>query len=295
VTAPDGVGGRGGRPDAAPPDPRAAPARTALLRRGAVLGLVAGFLSGLFGVGGGILIVPVLVLALHLDQRLAHGTSLSAVIPIAVSGVVGFALDDSIDWTVALLLVVGAVGGAVIGTHALRLLSPRVLGLAFATLLVVTAVRLVVDNSDAGGRADLDATHAAAYVLLGAVSGTLAGMLGVGGGIVLVPAMVVLFSIPAAVAKGTSLVVIIPTGVVGTLRNVRRGHADLGVAASVGLAGVVSAFAASKLSVGLDEQVSNRLFAVLLVAVATRMFAAAWRQREQRAQQSADAEAHGSR
>jgi uncharacterized membrane protein YfcA len=170
-----------------------------------------------------------------------------------------------------------------------------VLGLAFAGLLVVTAVRLVMDSPDATGRGDLEVATAVGFVILGAVSGTLAGLLGVGGGIVLVPAMVVLFSIPAAIAKGTSLVVIIPTGVVGTARNVRTGNADVGVAASVGLAGVVSAFVASKISTGLDEQLSNRLFAALLLAVAARMFLTTWQQLRHRAEPGTApaSEAHG--
>jgi uncharacterized protein len=93
----------------------------------------------------------------------------------------------------------------------------------------------------------------------------------VGGGIVMIPAMVVFLGIPAAVAKGSSLAVIIPTAVVGTSRNVARVNADLRVAALVGLSGVVSSFGASQISVGLDEQLSNRLFAALLLVVAAKM------------------------
>jgi hypothetical protein len=87
----------------------------------------------------------------------------------------------------------------------------------------------------------------------------------------MVPAMVVGFGIPAAVAKGTSLAVIIPTSVMGTIRNRSNHNVDLRLAAVVGIAGVVSAFGASKISVGLSETTSNRLFALLLLAVALRM------------------------
>jgi uncharacterized membrane protein YfcA len=241
------------------------------LLRAAVLGLVAGFLSGLFGVGGGILIVPVLVLFMGMDQRLAHGTSLAAVLPIAVSGVIGFALEDSVDWSVAAALTVGAMAGAVLGTHWLHKLPTHVLAYSFAAVLLLSAARLVLDNSEATGRSDLGWPSLAALVALGLLAGTLAGLLGVGGGVVMVPAMIILFGIPAAVAKGTSLAVIIPTSVVATVRNVRKRNADLAVAAAVGLAGVVSAFAASKVSVGLDEGTSNALFAALLTLVAIRM------------------------
>ena len=72
-------------------------------------------------------------------------------------------------------------------------------------------------------------------------------------------------------AKGSSLAVIIPTAVVGTHRNRARHNVDLRVAAVVGLSGVVSSFLASQLSVGLDERLSNRLFAGLLLALAAKL------------------------
>jgi uncharacterized protein len=237
-----------------------------------VVGLVAGFLSGIFGVGGGILIVPALVLALRIDQRLAHGTSLAAVVPIAISGTIGYALDGKIDWAAAVCLVLGAATlGAIIGTHLLSVLPRRGLAIAFAAVLALTAIRLVVDTSDAIGRGDFNIGIALVLVGVGVLAGTLAGLLGVGGGIVMVPAMVLLVGIPAVIAKGTSLAVIIPTAVVGTRRNLARGNADLRLALLVGASGVVSSFLASRLSLGLDERVSNRFFAALLLVVSLKM------------------------
>lgn len=237
----------------------------------AVVGVLAGALSGLFGVGGGILIVPGLVLLLGMGQRLAHGTSLAAILPIAVSGVTAYALEGAVDWPAAGLIVVGASGGAVLGTYALRRLSQVVLRLLFGMFLLLTAVRMMIQVPDAIGRGDLDAGMAVGLVVVGILSGTLAGLLGVGGGIVIVPALVILFSVPDAVAKGTSLAVIIPTALVGTGRNLRHRSALLPVAALVGLFGVGSAFAASKLAVGLDPRISNLLFAGLLVLVAAQL------------------------
>ena len=253
-------------------EPRTAYPAGSRLARAAAVGLVAGFLSGLFGVGGGILIVPALVLVMAMDQRLAHGTSLAAVLPIAVSSTLGYALEDKVDWPVAALLAAAAVGGAVVGTHALQRLPQRALAFAFAGLLVATAVRLLIDHSDVGGgRGGLDTFTVVGLLVLGLTSGILAGLLGVGGGIIMVPAMVVLWGIPPAVAKGTSLAVIVPTSIIGTWRNRHHGNADIPVAVAVGLAGVVSAFVASKISVGMSETTSNVLFALLLVAVAARM------------------------
>ena len=108
----------------------------------ALVGIAAGFLSGMFGVGGGILIVPGLVLIAKMDQRIAHGTSLAAVLPISAASLVSYWSHDHVDWRVGLCLAVGALAGAVLGTKLLHILPHRVLAIAFAGILLVTAVRL---------------------------------------------------------------------------------------------------------------------------------------------------------
>jgi uncharacterized membrane protein YfcA len=76
---------------------------------------------------------------------------------------------------------------------------------------------------------------------------------------------------PSAVAKGTSLFVILPTSIMGTWRNRKKRNVDLRVAAAVGLGGVVSSFPAGLIAAHMDETLSNVLFAILLLVVAARM------------------------
>ncbi|MBN9172149.1 MAG: sulfite exporter TauE/SafE family protein, partial [Microbacterium sp.] len=71
------------------------------------IGLVSGLMSGLFGVGGGTVIVPLLVLLLRFDQRLASGTSLAAVVPTAIVGVISYAVHGSVAWIPAVILAAG--------------------------------------------------------------------------------------------------------------------------------------------------------------------------------------------
>jgi uncharacterized protein len=249
---------------------RIRPARQDLIGAAAV-GVLAGFLAGLFGVGGGILIVPGLVILMRMDQRRAHGTSLAAIVPISLAGVAGYALSHSVDWHAGALLIVGASAGAFLGTRALRIVPERWLRLLFAVFLILTAGRLFLPAPEVMGRGPIGLGSGAGLVCMGILSGALAGLLGVGGGIVIVPALVLLFSVPDPVAKGTSLLVIIPTGLVGTITNVRSRNVDLTVAAVVGLFGVASAFAGSQLAVVLSSRVSRVLFAILLIAVAARL------------------------
>ena len=266
MTSGERTGGGTGRPDVVAAAPTAHTPVGAIV----VVGVLAGFLAGLFGVGGGILIVPGLVLAAGMDQRLAHGTSLAAVLPISIASLVTYATHDNVDWDVALWLAIGAVAGAVIGTKLLHVLPHRTLGLLFSGLLIVSAVRLFV-STDADGRAAITAATAAALVVVGLATGILAGLLGVGGGIIMVPAMILLFGIPPVVAKGTSAAVIIPTAVMGTWRNRKKGNADLRAAAIIGAAGIVTAAIGGILADNMSDDLSNILFATLLLVAAARL------------------------
>lgn len=234
------------------------------------IGVGAGFLSGMFGVGGGILVVPALVLLLKFDQRPANGTSLGAVLPISISSLVTYWSHDNVDWSMALWLAIGALGGALLGTRWIHVLPRRVLGYLFALMLVATAVRLFIPMS-ADGRDPITAVAAVALVLIGLVTGTLAGLLGIGGGVVMVPAMVVFFNELNVIAKGTSVAVIIPTSIMGTWRNWKADNVDLRVAGIVGVAGIVSAVGGGIIADHMSQDVSNILFASLVLVVAMRM------------------------
>jgi uncharacterized protein len=241
----------------------------------AAVGVAAGALSGLFGVGGGILIVPGLVLLLGMPQRRAHATSLAAIVPIAVAGAAGYAIVGAVDWLSAALLTAGAAVGAVAGTHALRRIPERGLRIIFAAFLLAAAASLPFEVHAGEAAIELGRVSGTLLVALGALAGAMAGLLGVGGGIVMVPGLVLLVSASQAVAKGTSLAVIIPTALVGTIRNVRHGEVDLRTAAVVGLTGVATSFLASVLAVRMDPVVSAVLFGALLVAMAARLLLAA--------------------
>ena len=107
------------------------------------IGLVAGLFSSLFGVGGGIVIVPLLILVAGFGPREATATSLGAIVITATAGVVLYALRDKVDVSYALLVGIPAMGGALLGTAAQRRISGRALTLGFAFLLAVIGVWLI--------------------------------------------------------------------------------------------------------------------------------------------------------
>ena len=106
------------------------------------IGLAAGILSGMFGVGGGTVIVPLLVLLLGYPQRLATGTSLAAIVPTATVGVISYGVSGDVGWVQALILAAGAVIGAQVGSWLLPRVPVRALQFGFAAFLVAVIVSL---------------------------------------------------------------------------------------------------------------------------------------------------------
>lgn len=235
------------------------------------VGVVAGVASGLFGVGGGIVLVPGLVMLAGIDQRMAHGTSLTAIVPIALAGVLGYASGGEVDPAAALLTAGGVLVGTPIGVHLLGRLPERQLRIGFAAVLLASAVRLLVAGGDGAGQVAVTWFTGTGFALTGLAAGVLAGVMGVGGGVIMVPAFTVLFGMPIVLAKGTSLAVIVPGAILGTFRNHAQGTTDVRLGLVAGLAGVATAALASQVSLGLDPFVASSLFAALLLVVVARM------------------------
>ena len=114
------------------------------LLRLAAIGTAAGVFSGLFGVGGGTVIVPLLILWLGYGEREATGTSLAAIVVIAAVATAAQAAYGNVDWVKAAVVGVPAVGGVLAGTALQQRVPQRAVSLVFAGLLVVMAVSLVL-------------------------------------------------------------------------------------------------------------------------------------------------------
>ena len=110
----------------------------------AAIGLLGGALSGLLGVGGGIVMVPLLVLWAHYGQRDAHAASLGAIIPISIAGIVTYGIAGEVKVGPAIALTIGSVCGARVGAGMLARLDERVLKSVFGLFLVAVAVLMAV-------------------------------------------------------------------------------------------------------------------------------------------------------
>lgn len=244
------------------------------------IGIVAGFLSGMFGVGGGIIIVPGLIAVAGFSQRLASGTSLTAIVPLASVGVISYASSGDISTAGGLVLALGAMVGARLGTWILARIKVRPLQLIFVgfMVLVIISLFLVVPSRDATFKLTL--LSSVLLLAVGFVTGVLSGLLGIGGGVIVVPALIILFGFSDLVAKGTSLLMMIPTALTGTLANVRHGNVDVPAALLVGLPACGTTFLGSLAAKAVSPALANTLFAIFLSAVALQLLWKALRKPE---------------
>ncbi len=240
-------------------------------------GLAGGLMSGIFGIGGGIVMVPIFVFWLGLDQKRAITTSLVAIIPIAVFGAAGYAWGGAVAWAVGLAVGVTSIVGGQIGVRLLPHVPVAALQVAFATLLVYSAYRLVVPG---------DATAASGgeepWVLLGlvgVVAGLVAALLGVGGGVIIVPGLVLLAGVDLTTARGTSLVVVVLTALTASFTNIRAGRTDTRLGVMAGLAGAPAALFGSWVGQWLPQRLAAGLFALLMLAAAVQLLRRAWSDR----------------
>ncbi|HEY8339309.1 MAG TPA: sulfite exporter TauE/SafE family protein [Egibacteraceae bacterium] len=236
------------------------------------LGLITGVTSGLFGIGGGAVLVPLLVLVLRMPQHRAHATSLAAIILTAAAGMIRFAGGSSVDFGAGAAIAAGAVLGAYAGAAIMHRLSAQRLRQAFAVLLAVVSIQLLVGGEVTQGTIVLSgAAMVSGYVVLGLVAGVLSALMGVGGGVIMVPAMVLLFGFTQQLAEGTSLLIVIPTAVVGAVRHARNGYTDWAAGFTLGIGGIVGALVGASVALTLDATLLQRFFGAFLLLTALHL------------------------
>ena len=245
------------------------------------IGLLGGFLSGVFGIGGGILMVPLLVLLLKVDQRHASALSLAAVLPAAIVGSITYGVQGHVDILAAAIIAVGGIAGALIGTRLLRTLPLGWLRWGFVVLLVLVAIRMFIDVPEGTEHFEFTVLSVIGLVALGLVVGIASGLFGIGGGVIIVPSLIGLFGIGELIAKGTSLLAMVPTSITGTISNWRSKLVKPLEGLIMGAAAAAASFPGVLVAHQLPARVSNVLFAILVLIAAVQLAIKAWRARKQ--------------
>ncbi|MEM6251409.1 MAG: sulfite exporter TauE/SafE family protein [Cyanobacteria bacterium P01_D01_bin.156] len=253
------------------------PIDVALLAMG---GLVAGLLAGLLGIGGGVLMVPLLLL-FGLNVRQAAATSLLAILVTATTGSVqnwrmGYLQPKHVLWLAlpAILLVVA-------GTEAGRMLPEHWRRALFGVLLLCNIYLVTLKKSMASTVSPHTVQKSIispipARVITGGASGFMAGLFGVGGGVIMVPLQVLLLNSGLKSAVRTSLGVIVLTSLVACIHNGLNGDIVYGAGLSLGMGGLIGVQFSTRFLPKLPDTVVSILFRALLCVLSTYVFWQAW-------------------
>jgi uncharacterized membrane protein YfcA len=269
-----------------------------------LMGFAIGFLSGMFGVGGGFILTPLLIF-LGVPPAVAVGTSASQVVAASVSGAIGHWRRDNVDLQMGVILIAGGFAGALVGVKVLAFLLARgqlepfvavsyvvLLGVV-GTLMLIESVRVLrAGPAKAGTSMRRGGTHTwldglpfkmrfrhsriyaslIPFVAIGVIVGLLTAIMGVGGGFLLVPAMIYLMRIPTRIVIGTSTVqILFVTAFTTVLQAAMNYTVDILLSVPLMAGSVIGA----QFGVGFSERFKaeqlRALLALIVLAVAVRM------------------------
>lgn len=241
-----------------------------------LLGVVIGLVVGMIGGGGAVLAVPALVFAVGLDVHAATTASLAVIVAGASTGALAQARRGAVCWASAAWFAGAAALGSVAGSIANHALGGAVLLFLFSGVMLLAARATWERAGKPAGLAE-GCPDARARLLLpaGLVVGALTGLVGVGGGFLIVPALAVGLSFGLREAMATSMVIVAVVALCGLAAHLAAGnHLDVEVSAAMGGAAIAGALAGPRIADHVSTQALGRGFAVLVVVVAVGIAAA---------------------
>lgn len=230
------------------------------------IGLVAGVLSGVFGVGGGIVMTPGLQTMVGTSPIVALATPLPVILPTALTGALTYRKAGEIDERAALWMIGPGVLASIIGALLTTLVDTHLLLVITAALLGYQAVSVIRARRTGGGPTLEPAPWT--FAGIGLLAGFVSGLLGIGGGLVMVPLMAGWLGMPLKRALGTSLLAIVALVVPGTIVHAALGHIDWPLFLVVTLGAVPGARLGANLALGTRERTLRRLVGGFLLIVA---------------------------
>jgi uncharacterized membrane protein YfcA len=267
------------------------------------LGFVVGLLSGMFGVGGGFLTTPLLIFY-GIPPTVAVASATTQITGASVSGVIVHARRGGVDMKMGGVMIAGGLVGSIVGAGLFRLLQTTgqidvVIGLLYVVILTSIGMIMLKDSLVALGYLNAKSAEGrprhnrlvaslpmrwrfhgsglylspVAPLALGFIAGVLTVFLGIGGGFILVPAMIYLLGMPARVVIGTSLIMILVVSAATTLVHaLTTGAVDMVLAALLLVGGVIGAQYGALLTLRIKPDLMRFALAIIILLVALRMF-----------------------
>jgi uncharacterized protein len=241
---------------------------------GFLIGIAAGVFGGLIGLGGGAVMIPLMVRFFKFSQHQGHGTSLMALVFTGLVGALTYGLGGAVDLRAAALLAASAMVTARFGALYAHSLPEWQLKRAFGFFLIAMALLLLSKPYLAHLAFLPQATsgwgEAAILLITGVFTGFLSGMMGIGGGGIMVVAMVLLAGFSQHTAQGSALLAMVPGGGVGAYTHWRLGNVVSGVLPGLILGIIIGTYFGSSLALHLSDPHLRLVFAAMLIGLGIR-------------------------
>ena len=240
------------------------------------------------GIGGGIFIVPLLTLVYSLSPAHAVGTSLAAIFFTAVAATVSYSRQKRVNYKTGFLLALATAPGAIIGAYLTTVISARILGISFGVFLILMALRImketaILEKRSLGKEAVLHSLASSEVnssadkrrwllgVVLGFFGGIASGLLGVGGGIVIVPIMMFALGISITNAVATSMFTMIFTSISGVGQHYVLGNINFEYALFLGAGSILGAQIGAYVCKNVSGRTLQVIFGLMLIVISVQM------------------------
>lgn len=242
-----------------------------------LLGLLAGVMSGLFGIGGGIVMVPLLTAVFGFSLLSASGSSLAALLlPVSLTAILEYRKKGNLDIRVAAIFAFGIFCGSFFGANFAIYLPITILQTIYGGFLLWVCYRFsgfkLFSKQNPGQKQDNNGnmSHTILKILPWAIfAGVLSGLFGIGGGLVMVPIMVTVLKFNPQTAIATSLAALLPpSGLPGVISYYNAGHVDIIIALILAVGLDIGAYFGAKINLFLSTQNVKRLYAFFLFVMA---------------------------
>jgi uncharacterized membrane protein YfcA len=251
-----------------------------------IFGFLIGTVASTVGVGGGVFIVPLLTLLYPFSPSHAVGTSLATIIFTSLASTANYARQKRIYYKTGIILAITTVPGAILGAHITSIIDEQLLGLIFGVFLFFVALRMILKlNFSRDKHADTEKSNPVDSesslfkcknkvllgILLGFFAGLPSGLLGIGGGSLMVPIMVLAMGMSMHITVATSMFTMIFTSTSGVIEHFRLDHINSEYALLLVLGTIFGAQVGAYASKRISDRNLRRVFGLVLVIVSIRM------------------------
>ena len=238
-----------------------------------LIGSIGGLLSGILGIGGGVVFVPLLTYLTKTDFKTNTGVSSLAVVFVATGSSITYIFNDFLSGTnlvfEILIIIIGGIIGGYFGSKLTAKINTQLLKKLFSILLIASAYRIIFSTTVTATYED----NIILYFFIGFVSGVGSGLLGIGGGIIRIPMLIFFGGFEQIIAQGISLLTTIPTAFTAAAIKIRKENNLLKVGLIVGIFGVLGSIIGGNLAFNIIPRDTLSIsFGIFLTLVSVNMF-----------------------